>query len=250
MRRILSIFLTLFLLTGCTAVPVETTAPTTVPTTAPAPEPAPTEDLSDTLRTGYYLLTGYADDERTVDGLAMIGFRGYLQINPDRTGLLCMNGTTEHIDWTPSYLNISGGTCKFTIADDVMTLNYHYLWEGTFTYCGNEIPDYYRNPAPESGMYLLTHCIKGDQVYAYDDPDVALGYIHLRPDGTAVFFNGENESNVTWKNDTLLLSSTPLPYRYYSADQMEDGIATLIIYGLGYDMVIFRALDDSPADDF
>lgn len=250
MRRNLWIFLILTLLTGCTVKPAETTVPTTVPASTPATDPAPTEDLSDTLRTGYYLLTGYSDDETTVDGFAMINFRGYLQINPDRTGLLCMNGLTEHIDWTPRYLIISGGTCKFTIKDDVMTLNYNYLWEGTFTYCGDEIPDYYLNPAPEPAMYLLTHYIDDDQIYAYDNPDAAPAYIHLRPDGTAVYFNGKEEYNLTWENDTLLLSSSPLPYRYYSADQTEDGIATLVIYNLGYDMVIFRALGDRPTEDF
>lgn len=246
MRLFLSIFLILTLLTGCVSVPVETTAPTTVPTTAPSP----TEDLSGTLRTGYYLLTGYSDDTITVDGFEMIDFRGYLQINPDRTGLLCMNGVTEHIDWTQSYLIISGGTCKFTIEDDVMTLNYNYLWEGTFTYCGDEIPDYYLNAPPEPALYLLTHCIDGDRVYAYDDPGVTLGYIHLRPDGTGVYFNGETECDVTWKNDTLIISSSPLIYRFYPADQMEDGIATLVLYSFGCDMAIFRAVDDSPSDDY
>ncbi len=246
MRRFLSFFLILVLLAGCTAAPAETTASTTVPVT----EPAPTEDLSGMLRTGYYLLTGYSDDEITVDGLAMIDFRGYLQINPDRTGLLCMNGLTEHIDWTQSYLIISGGTCKFTIEDDVMTLNYNYLWEGTFTYCGDEIPDYYLNTPPEPAMYLLTHCIDGDQVYAYNDSGVTLGYIHLQADGSSVFFNGTAEYDLIWKNDTLLLSSSPLPYRFYPADQTADGIATLVIYGLGHDMVIFRALYDGPADVF
>ena len=68
MRRILWIFLILTLLTGCTVKPAETTVPTTVPASTPATDPAPTEDLSDTLRTGYYLLTGYTDDETTVDG--------------------------------------------------------------------------------------------------------------------------------------------------------------------------------------
>lgn len=250
MRCFLSFFLILALLTGCTAAPAETFAPTTVPITVPVTESAPTEDLSGTLRTGYYLLSSYSDDEIDVDGLDIISFRGYLQINPDRTGLLCMNGLTEHIDWTPSYLIISGGTCKFTIEDDVMTLNYNYLWEGTFTYCGDEIPDYYLNTKPEPALYLLTHYIDGDQIYAYNDPGVTHGYIHLRPDGSSVFFNGTAEYDLTWENDTLLLNSHPLIYRFYPADQTEDGIATLVIYGLGHDMVIFRALDESSANYF
>ncbi len=97
-------------------------------------------------------------------------------------------------------------------------------------------------------MYVLAHCIAGDQLYTYGDPGVTQGYIHLRPAGTGTYLNGKAEYDLTWKNDTLLLSSSPLVYRYYPADQMEDGIATLILYSSGYDMVIFRAVDDSPAD--
>ncbi len=54
------------------------------------------------------LLTGYSDNQTSVDGL-------------------CINDLTEHVDWIQSYLIISGGTCKFTIEDDVMQLNYNCL---------------------------------------------------------------------------------------------------------------------------
>lgn len=255
MRRILSICLMLVLLTGCVSAPAESTAPTTVPTTAPTeptaePTAAPTEDPADGIRTGYYLLTGISSEDAAVDGLSMLSFRGYLQILPDRTGLLSMNGVIEHVDWTGRYLTIDGVTCKFTIEDDVMTLNYKYAWEGTFTYCGDEIPEYYLNAPLEAGLYLLTNLVDGDDTYYMDDPDMTTGYILLRQDNTGIYYNGDEEYDLVWKNDTLILSSSPLTYQFFPAEQMDDGIATLILYDFGYDMVIFRAIESNASDDF
>ena len=101
MRRILCLCLILVLLTGCVSAPAETTAApaetTTAPTTTPT-EPMPTEDPADSIRTGYYLLTGISDGETSIDGFAMAAFRGYLQINSDRTALLSLNGVIEHVE--------------------------------------------------------------------------------------------------------------------------------------------------------
>lgn len=257
MRRILSLCLALVLLAGCTTAPAGTTEPTTVPTeptaapaTVPTTEPAPTEDPADSIRTGYYLLTGIAEGEDAIDGLAMAAFRGYLQINPDRTGLLSMNGVIEHVDWTQRYLTINGSTCKFTIEDDVMTLNYKYQWEGTFTYCGNEIPEYYLNAPLEPGMYVLTDLVDGNEVYHIDDPDMTGSYFHLREDNTGVYYTGEEELDLYWKNDTMIVSSSPLTYQFFPADQTDDGIATLILYNFGWDLVIYRAIDTGSSNDF
>lgn len=252
MRRILSICLALLLLTGCVSTPAETTAPTAAPTTVPTEpitEPIPTEDPADSIRTGFYLLTGITDGETSFDGLEMAAFRGYLQINPDRTGLLSLDGVVEHVEWTGRYLTINGTTCKFTIEDDVMTLNYKYQYETEFTYCGDELLDYYRSASLEPGMYLLTHYVEDDEIWYFDSPDLTLGYIHLQPDGTGVYFSGEQEFPLSWKNDILISSSCPLTYKFLPADQTEDGVPTLILYNLGYEMVIFRAVDDKTSEE-
>lgn len=254
MRRILCLCLLLALLTGCVSAPVETTtAPATAPTTVltePVTEPVPTEDPGDSIRTGYYLLTGIDDGDTAIDGFAMAAFRGYLQINPDRTGLLSLNGVIEHVEWTGRYLTINGTTCKFTIEDDVMTLNYKYEFDATFTYSGDEIDGYYLNAPPEPGTYILTHYMQDDELWYFEDPDITLGYFRLQEDGTGVYYNGEAEYDLSWKNDVMIISSSPLTYQFLPADQTEDGVATLILHDFIWDMAIFRAIDDNVSDDF
>lgn len=252
MRRILCLCLILVLLTGCVSAPAETTAApaetTTAPTTTPT-EPMPTEDPADSIRTGYYLLTGISDGETSIDGFAMAAFRGYLQINPDRTGLLSLNGVIEHVEWSGRYLTIDGITCKFTIEDDVMQLNYKYEFDMEFTYSGDEIDPYYLNAPLEPGMYILTHYVQDGETWYFENPDITLGYFHLLPDGTGMYSNGETEYDLSWKNDVLIISSTPLIYQFFSAEQTEDGVAMLILHDFGWDMAIFRAIDDNVSDD-
>lgn len=253
MRRIFCLCLLLSLLTGCVSAPADTTAaPTTVPTTAPTTtptEPAPTEDPADSIRTGYYLFTGYSDETTTIDGLAMAAFRGYLQINPDRTGLLSLDGVIEHVEWSGRYLTIDGITCKFTIEDDVMTLNYKYEFEAKFTYSGDTLDAYYLNAPPEPGMYILTHCVDDGELWYFEDPDLTLGYFHLMEGGTGVYYSGEMEYDLSWKNDALIISSSPLTYRFIPAEQTDDGVATLILYDFAWEMAIFRAIDLNASDD-
>lgn len=254
MRRLVSLCLLLTLLAGCVSAPAgttaaPTTAPTTVPTTAPT-EPVPTEDPADSIRTGYYLLTGISDGETSIDGFAMAAFRGYLQINPDRTGLLSLNGVIEHVEWSGRYLTIDGITCKFTIEDNVMQLNYKYEFDAEFTYSGDEIDPYYLNAPLEPGMYILTHYVDGGETWYFEDPDITLGYFHLLPDGTGKYYNGNAEFDLSWKNDVLIISSTPLIYQFIPAEQTEDGVAMLILHDFGWDMTIFRAIDDNVSDDF
>ena len=250
MRKLLILLLAVALLAGCTGTPAGTAAPVTDPVETTLPAAAePTEDPGDSIRTGYYLLTGIDTEDVTINGIAMVSFRGYLQILPDRTGLLSMDGIIEHVDWTERYLTIDGSTCKFTIEDNVMTLNYKYQFEATFTYQGEELMEFYRNPAPEAGVYLLTHLMDGDDVYSVREPNMTEGYFHLKGDGTGVFFSGAEETIVYWKNDTLLISSSPMTYKYFPADQTPNGRDTLVLFNFGWDMVVYQKLEGGGAID-
>ena len=245
--RLLAILVLILLLAGCDTLPEEATAPeTSVPTTAPvettvpettvpettvpetteAPTDPPETTVSrDELRVGYYVLEEASFKGEPLDEEVMTVLRAYIQIREGHVGSMYFDGAMHHLDWTNRFLLINGAYNPYTIEDDVITLTYNWDYTLVLRYCGDTLPERYGLSQLEPGLYLLWSVFYPDangilSGYMIEDPGLEKGYILLRPDGTGLFFNGTDTSNVDWSGGAIKIMSMAMSHFFLGPEEI------------------------------